>query len=256
MNIVFDPILGKMRWDYSMASAAAVTVTGGTASLASVAGGKRYVLADPVKNLVIGSVPVSPQETEIVFTAYTEASKAVFEMDFDVWGPLDLDRIDLDLVSGTGDSRVFRCTTTNYPPDDYQEQNCEYTFELKKVSGTWKILVEYETYPIENDDEAGSFVNWEGTPTTGSGTLLTQTGGTTLETATWGEFNCNLMPNLSNATIRDSGYSMNFDIAMPTISLPASLGVINMPDFGNGSYIINIRNGIAVGAEYTPGETA
>ena len=179
-------------------------------------------------------------------------------MDYDVWGQVDVDNIQLNLVSGTGDSRVFRSTFTSYPPDDYQETNCRYTCELKKVSGTWKILVEYETYPIENDDEAGNFVNWEGTPTaTGSGTLLTQTGGTTLETATWGEFNCNLMPNLSNATmIGDEGYSMDFDIAMPTISLPASLGVINMPDFENGSYIINIRNGIAVGVEYTPGETA
>ena len=41
-----------------------------------------------------------------------------------------------------------------------------------------------------------------------------------------------------------------------TVSLPLSLDVIAMPDFQDGCYIINIRNGIAVGAEYTPGVTA
>ena len=41
-----------------------------------------------------------------------------------------------------------------------------------------------------------------------------------------------------------------------TVSLPLSLDVIAMPDFQDGCYIINIRNGIAVGAEYTPGVSA
>ena len=42
-----------------------------------------------------------------------------------------------------------------------------------------------------------------------------------------------------------------------TVELPASLGVIGEPTFEAGkSYVISVKNNIAVAAEYTPGVTA
>ena len=39
-----------------------------------------------------------------------------------------------------------------------------------------------------------------------------------------------------------------------SVAVPSSVGVIVMPTFSAGkSYVISIKNGIAVGAEYTPG---
>ena len=254
----------------------AVTVTGGTATIAAVEGGKRYLPAASVNKLVVGSVAASPQESEIVFEGegyLVEATRAEFwckDMNA-TWRKFTLNK-----VSGTGNSRIFRATFTDEAPSSYGEhEDTIYTCELKMVSGVWRLHVSWAQYPFDEDEWE---VDFEDDPiATGEGDLTYSTAAadTALESLTepddadiggglpqWHAFDLSVYPcGVGIETDTDAGeyrehIELNSSAYPVTVSLPLSLDVIAMPDFQDGCYIINIRNGIAVGAEYTPGVSA